>query len=106
METVKTWRALKKASLSEDGHFLEFSRPVVCFKYTDTFSSILVTDERKRVYNLIFDYVTSGFNRIIVTGIPGIGTVRFFVVAIVCFLFVSRQFYYLTVLYLYVNILF
>ncbi len=73
MEVTATWRALKKASLSEDGHFLEFPHPVLCFKNVDTLTSILVNDERKRVYDLIFDYLNIDYNRIIVTGTPGIG---------------------------------
>ena len=77
MEAAATWRALKKASLSEDGHFLEFPHPVLCFKNVETLSSILVNDERKCVYELIVEYLNIGYDRIIVTGTPGIGKFLF-----------------------------
>ncbi len=71
------------------GRFLEFSSPVQPFHQNRSpISNLLVTEERERVFNLIWDTILNGPERnIVVTGTPGIGK------------FISRKFQYLKLVY-------
>jgi len=60
--------------MSFDGLFLEFSEPVLCLRGgRDIMTSVLVSKDRERVYDLILDSLRHNKIRVLVTGTPGIG---------------------------------
>ena len=69
-----SWKALAKAKLSSDGLFLEMPEPIYCLRNKEILMSILVSDDRKKVYSLILDTFSKGSDRILIMGTPGIGT--------------------------------
>jgi hypothetical protein len=73
----KSLKVIKRAKLSEDGRFLLFDEPIEDFRCTAFMSSILVNEDRKKVFDLLSEALARGSRKFLITGTPGIGKIRY-----------------------------
>ena len=65
--------------MSPDGSFLVFPEPIQCLRGGNVIlTSILVSEDRMRVCDLIISSLCRNNNKILVTGTPGIGKYIYF----------------------------